>query len=170
MGVRRGGHSVDRRGGRWGERRDGVGDGQERNGGSRVGAPQGHGLSYKTLKELSDKEPSVVAITLSSHPALQDVLSGIAMGKDPVELLCLVLSKAFQSRTDRGTVQHLAGIIKDSVFFRNVLPLYLAGMESEFNPVRRAQYPQHLGNILAVVSEVTRGKNESKRQLLIKSS
>ncbi|XP_041800203.1 NFX1-type zinc finger-containing protein 1 isoform X2 [Chelmon rostratus] len=154
MGLRRGGHSLDRRGGRGGERREGVGDRQERYGGSRAGAPQGHGLSYKTLNELSEKEPSVVAITLSSHPALQHVLNGTAMGKDPVELLCRVLSKAFQSRTDRSTLQHLAGVIKDSGFFRTGLPHYLAGMESEFNAVRRAQYPQHLENILAVVSEV----------------
>ncbi|XP_070815806.1 NFX1-type zinc finger-containing protein 1 [Chaetodon trifascialis] len=152
MGGRRGAHSVDRRGGRGGERRDGAGDRQERNGGSR--APQGHRLSLKTLKELAGQEPSVVAITLSSHPALQDVLSGTAMGKDSVELLCLVMSKGFQSRTDRSTVQHLAGIIKDSGFFRTVLPHYLAGMESEFNHVRRAQYPEHLKNILAIVSEV----------------
>ncbi|XP_051269576.1 NFX1-type zinc finger-containing protein 1 [Dicentrarchus labrax] len=159
MGVRRGGYSVDRRGGRGGERRDGVRDRQERNGGrsnstGRVGAPQGNGLGYKTLEELSQKDPSVVAITLSAKPALRDVLNETTMRKDLVELLCLVLSKAFKARTDRGTLQHLAGIIKDSGFFRAVLPFYLVGMESEFNAERRAQYPQHLENILAILSEV----------------
>ncbi|XP_044066857.1 NFX1-type zinc finger-containing protein 1-like isoform X2 [Siniperca chuatsi] len=148
-----------RGGGRGGERRDGVGDRQGRNGGrsnstGRVGTPQGHGLGYKTMEELSGKDPSVVAITLSCNPALQDVLSGTTMRQDLVELLCLVLSKAFKSRTDRGTLQHLAGIIKDSGFFRTILPHYLVGMESEFNLVRRAQYPRHLENILAILSEV----------------
>ena len=97
-----------------------------------------------------------MAITLSSKPALQELLSGTTMRQDLIELLCLVLSKAFQSRTDRGTLQHLAGIVKDSGFFRTVLPYYLGGMGSEFNPVRRAQYPQHLENILAILSEVNR--------------
>lgn len=95
-----------------------------------------------------------MAITLSSHPALQAVLSETKMRQDLIELLGLVLSKAFKSRAERGTLQHLAGIIKDSGFFRTVLPHYLVGMVSEFNAVRRAQYPQHLENILVIVSEV----------------
>ncbi|XP_039653022.1 NFX1-type zinc finger-containing protein 1 isoform X2 [Perca fluviatilis] len=155
MGASRAGHSVDRRG----ERRDNVGDRQERNGGrsnstGRVWAPKGHRLGYKALEELSGEDPSVVAITLSSHPGLQEVLRETQMRQDLVELLCLVLSKAFKSHTERGTLQHLAGIIKDSGFFRTILPHYLGGMRSEFNPVRRAQYPQHLENILAILSKV----------------
>ncbi|XP_070758638.1 NFX1-type zinc finger-containing protein 1 isoform X2 [Enoplosus armatus] len=159
MAVRRGGHSVDIRGRRGGERRDGVGDRQGRNGGradakGRVGAPKGNGLGYKTMEELSGKDPSVVAITLSCKPALQEVLNGTTMRQDLVELFCLVLSKAFQSRVDRGAQQHVAGIIKDSGFFRTILPHYLVGMESEFNPDRRAKYPQHLENILTILSKV----------------
>ncbi|XP_044203715.1 NFX1-type zinc finger-containing protein 1 [Thunnus albacares] len=156
---RRGGHSVDRRGGRGGERRDGVGERQEGNGGrsvsvGRVGPPQGRRLGYKTLEELSEKDPSVVAITLSTNPALHDVLRETNMKRDLVELLSLVLSKAFKSRSDRGTLQHLAGIIKDSGFIRTTLPHYLTSMVYEFNPVRRAQYPQYLENILVILSEV----------------
>ncbi|KAM6946973.1 NFX1-type zinc finger-containing protein 1 isoform 1-T1 [Lycodopsis pacificus] len=159
MSVLRGGHSLDGRGGRWGEKRDGVGDRQERNEGrsnstSRVGAPQGRGLSYKTLKELSGKDPSAVAITLSAHPALKEVLHCTDMRQDLIELLCLVLSKAFKSHADRCTLQHLAGIIKDSGFFRTVLPHYLGGMVSEFNPDRRADYPLHMENILTILSQV----------------
>ncbi|XP_040014742.1 NFX1-type zinc finger-containing protein 1 [Xiphias gladius] len=159
IGVRRGGYSMDRRGGRGGERRNGSRDRQDWNGGrsdstGRVGAPQGRRLGYKTLEELSEKDPSVVAITLSSNPALQEVLRDTKMRQDLVELLCLVLSKAFKSRTDRGSLQHLAGMIKDSGFFHTILPHYLVGMVSEFNPLRRAQYPQHLENILAILSEV----------------
>uniref|UniRef100_UPI0037E7DECA NFX1-type zinc finger-containing protein 1 n=1 Tax=Semicossyphus pulcher TaxID=241346 RepID=UPI0037E7DECA len=120
----------------------------------RDGAPRGHGLGFKTLEELSGKEPSVVAFTLSSKPALHEVLSETVMRQDLVELLSLVMSKAFKSRTNRGTLQHLAGIIKDSNFFRTVLPHYLVGMGSEFNPVRRARYPLQLENILAILSEI----------------
>lgn len=111
-----------------------------------------------------------MAITLSCNPALRDILSGTTMRPDLVELLSLVLSKAFKSRTDRGTLQHLAGIIKDSGFFRTILPHYLVGMESEFNPVRREQYPRHLENILAILSEVNRGRNDQKNQYVSKFS
>lgn len=156
IGARRGGHIVARGGS---ERKNGAGDKRQRNGGrsnstGRVGTPQGSGLGYKKLEELSGNDPSVVAITLSCHPALEEVLSETIMRKDLVELLCLVLSKAFKSRTDRGTLQHLASVLKDSGFFRTSLPFYLVGMESECNSVRRAQYPQHLENILTILSEV----------------
>nr|XP_046239135.1 NFX1-type zinc finger-containing protein 1 [Scatophagus argus] len=159
VGARSGMHSVDGRRVRDGKRRDGLGDRKVSNGGGsnstgRIGAPHGHGLGYKKLEDLSIEESSVVAITLSSHPALQHVLSELIMKKDLIKLLCSVLSKAFESRADRGTLQHLAGIIKDSAFFRTVLPHYLAGIESESNAVRRAQYPQELENILAIQSEV----------------
>ncbi|KAM3842920.1 NFX1-type zinc finger-containing protein 1-like, partial [Diretmus argenteus] len=137
--------------GRGGQSRGGEGWGGERRGGD---PPQGRRLGYKTLEELSGKEPSEVAITLSSNPALHALLEEPAMRQDLVQLLCLVLSKAFRSRTDRGTLQHLARLVKDSGFLRTVLPHYLAGMASESNPVRREQYPQHLDNTLALLSEV----------------
>ncbi|KAK2915291.1 NFX1-type zinc finger-containing protein 1 [Channa argus] len=159
MGARRGGHSVDKRGGRGGERRSLVRDRQEENGWrsnstGRDRPPQSRGLGNKTLEELSTQEPSVVAITLSSNPGLQDVLQMVTMRQDLVELLCLVMSKAFKSRTDRSTLQHLAGIIKDSEFFHNTLAKYIGGMRLESNPVRRAQYPRQLENILPILSEV----------------
>uniref|UniRef100_A0A4W6EBA4 Zinc finger NFX1-type containing 1 n=1 Tax=Lates calcarifer TaxID=8187 RepID=A0A4W6EBA4_LATCA len=172
MDERRGGQSVDRRGGRGGARRDGSRDRQEEYGWrssstGRVRPPPGRRLGYKALEELSVKEPSEVAITLSSNPGLQDHLCETTMRQDLVELLCLVLSKAFKSRTDRGSLQHLASIIKDSGFFRTVLPHYLVGMGSEFNPVRRAQYPQHLENILAIVLTTFPGSSAQAVSLLL---
>lgn len=120
----------------------------------RDGTPQGRRLGYKSLEELSGKDPSVVAITLSCHPALKDLLNETKMRQDLVHLILLVLSKAFSSRMGRGTLQHLARIIKDSGFFRTTLPHYLACMESESNPAHRARYPQDLEYILVIVSEV----------------
>lgn len=117
---------------------------------------QGPGLGYKKLEELSKEDPVVAAISLSNHPALEEVLRDTRMSKELTELLCLVLSNAFRSRADRATRQHLVDIVKGSDFFRMVLPLYLAGMESERNSIRRAKYPEHLGNILAILSEVNR--------------
>ncbi|KAF7649472.1 hypothetical protein LDENG_00140980 [Lucifuga dentata] len=154
----RGGY-YDRHGGRRDKGTKGAGKGQERNGGrllsmGRGGPPHVRKLGYKTLEELSEKDPSEVAITLSSNPALQAVLGETHMRQDLVELMCLVVSKAFKSRIDRGTLQHLAGIVKDSAFLRTIVPHYVADMASEFNPVRRKHYPQHLGNILTLVSEV----------------
>ncbi|XP_063329532.1 NFX1-type zinc finger-containing protein 1 [Pelmatolapia mariae] len=149
----------DRREGWRGERRDVEGDRQDKNGrrsnsASTARPPQGRGLGFKALEELSLKDPSVVAITMSSHPSVKDLLSETKIRQDLIELICLVLSKAFKSRTDRGTQQHLAGIIKDSGFFCTSLPHYLVGMASESKPARRAQYPQHLENILVLLSQV----------------
>uniref|UniRef100_A0AAX7SIY5 RZ-type domain-containing protein n=1 Tax=Astatotilapia calliptera TaxID=8154 RepID=A0AAX7SIY5_ASTCA len=137
----------------------GMGDRQDRNGrrsnsASTARPPQGRGLGFKALEELSLKDPSVVAITMSSHPSVKDLLSETKIRQDLIELICLVLSKAFKSRTDRGTQQHLAGIIKDSGFFCTSLPHYLVGMVSDSKPARRAQYPQHLENILVILSQV----------------
>ncbi|KAG7494034.1 NFX1-type zinc finger-containing protein 1 [Solea senegalensis] len=153
------GQSVDGRRALGGHRRTGSRDRQISNGGrsqstSGVRAPRGSRLGYKTLEELSGEDPSVVAITLSSSPALQDHLCATEMRQDLVELLCLVMSKAFKSQAERGTLQHLASLIKDSLFFRTTLPHYLAGMVSEFNPLRREKYPQHLENILTLLHQV----------------
>ncbi|XP_074552411.1 NFX1-type zinc finger-containing protein 1 [Halichoeres trimaculatus] len=153
------GKSVDWRGGRGGVGKDGVGDKADKNGeraksAGRTGPPRGNGLGYKTLEELSEKDPSFVAITLSTKPALQEVLSETTMRKDMVELFCLVMGKAFKARTNRGTLQHLANIVKDSGFLRTVLPHYLVGMGLESNPERRARYPLQLDNIVTILSEI----------------
>uniref|UniRef100_A0AAV2M8G7 NFX1-type zinc finger-containing protein 1 n=1 Tax=Knipowitschia caucasica TaxID=637954 RepID=A0AAV2M8G7_KNICA len=103
----------------------------------------------RKLQTMREKGKSV-----SSHPALKPLLGECTMRKDLVELLCLVLSKAFRSRADRGTLQHLAGIIKDSGFLRTVLPHYLAAVSSEFDTDCRDEYPQHLDNILAILTQV----------------
>lgn len=118
-------------------------------------APKCYKLGYKKLEELCEEEPSVVAFTLSSHPALKDLLSERDMRKDLVQLVCQVLSKALRSRTERATKHHLANIIKDSDFFRATLLYSLAGMESESDPVRRRRHPEVLGNILIILSEVS---------------
>lgn len=117
-------------------------------------APKCHKLGYKKLEELCEEEPSVVAITLSSHPAIKDLLSDRNMRKDLVLLVCQVLSKALRSKTERATKQHLVTIIKDSEFFCATLMFSLAGMESESDLVRRQRHPQLLGNILTILSEV----------------
>lgn len=115
---------------------------------------KGPGLGYKKLEDLSKEDPAIMAISLSNHPALVEVLGQSKMSKDLVELLCLLLSSAFGSRADRATRQHLADIVKGSDFFRMVLPYYLTDMESEPSHSRRAQYPKHLGNIVTILSEV----------------
>lgn len=122
--------------------------------------PQGRGLGYNTLRELSGKDPSVVAITLSAHPALKEVVCVTEMRQDHIEVLCLVLSNAFNSQADRCTLQHLAGIIKDSGFFRTILPHYLGGMASESKAVRMENYPLHLNHIATILSKVNSGTDE----------
>ncbi|XP_061894235.1 NFX1-type zinc finger-containing protein 1 isoform X1 [Entelurus aequoreus] len=129
-----------------GDRRGGGSERQSTN-----GERQGPQLGFKTLQDISKQEPSVVAITLSLHPAMPDLLKETNMEKNRVELLCLVLSKAFTAKNNRSTVQHLARLLKDSGFFRTTLPHYLAGMWSELNPVRRKQ---ELENIVVILTQV----------------
>ncbi|XP_007548089.1 NFX1-type zinc finger-containing protein 1 isoform X1 [Poecilia formosa] len=139
-GARRGGHNGVRREGR-AENRDGTN-------------PSFRYLGYKTLEDLSKQEPSVVAITLSSNPGFRVMLDETPMRPDLVQLICLVVSKAFTSRTDRGTLQHLANVIKESKFLSITLLHYVGGMMSDSNQTRRAQFPQHLEHITAILLEV----------------
>ncbi|KAG7326586.1 hypothetical protein KOW79_009987 [Hemibagrus wyckioides] len=76
------------------------------------------------------------------------------MRQDLVQLLCQVICKAFQSKNDRRIVLHLAQVVKDSSFFQTVLPRYVTGMMTDHVPARRQQYPQHLDNIINLLSGV----------------
>nr|XP_061814239.1 NFX1-type zinc finger-containing protein 1-like [Nerophis lumbriciformis] len=138
-------------------RRDGNDDWQRGKRGSSTsggGGPRGPQLGFISLQELSEKEPSVVALTLSSHPALPGLLQQTGKSREFVELLCLVLSKAFNSRSNRVTLQRLARILKDSNFFRMTLPHYLAGMRLESIPDHRTVFPQPLKNIVLILKQV----------------
>ncbi|XP_053354042.1 NFX1-type zinc finger-containing protein 1 [Clarias gariepinus] len=121
---------------------------------SRDGTPEVRKLGFKALEELLEKDASVVAITLSSNVGLQALLREKTMRQDLIQLLCQVLCKAFQSKNDRRIVLHLAQVVKDSGFFQTVLPYYVAGMMSDHVPARRQQYPQHLDNIINLLSGV----------------
>ncbi|XP_020339540.2 NFX1-type zinc finger-containing protein 1 [Oncorhynchus kisutch] len=152
MGGRGEGRGGGRGGGRGRDGERGGGRGRAADG----GAPHVRPMGYKTLEELSGKEPSEIAITLASSYGLQALLDEREMRKDLVQLLCQVLCKAFLSKTDRQTIQHLAGLIKHSGFLRTILPHYVMGMGSEFDLTRREQYPQHLDNIMTLLAEVLR--------------
>ncbi|XP_073708408.1 NFX1-type zinc finger-containing protein 1 [Garra rufa] len=130
--------------------RGGNGRGRGR-GRGRDGTPEVRTLGYKTLEGLLEKEASEVAITLSSSTGLKNLLED-NMRSDLMQLVCKVLCKAFESRTDRKIVLHLARIVKDSAFFRNFLPYHVTGMLSDHAQARREQYPQHLRNIISLVS------------------
>nr|XP_055068724.1 NFX1-type zinc finger-containing protein 1 isoform X2 [Misgurnus anguillicaudatus] len=120
----------------------------------RDGGPWVPRLGYKAFEALVDKEASEVAITLSSSLGLKTLLDDKSMSNDLVQLVCQVLCKAFQSRNDRKIVLHLAGVVKNSGFFCNILARYVTGVMSENKPDRRQQYPQHLGNIISLLSDV----------------
>lgn len=123
-------------------------------GSGRDGTPNVRKLGYKTLEGLLEKEASEVAITLSVSSGLRNLLAEDEMRSDLVQLICRVLRKAFLSRNDRKTVLHLASVVKDSPFFRNNLPRHVTGMMLEYVPARRDQYPQHLSNIISLLSDV----------------
>ncbi|XP_052414800.1 NFX1-type zinc finger-containing protein 1 [Carassius gibelio] len=131
--------------------RGGNGRGRGR---GRDGTPEVRKLGYKTLESLLEKDASEVAITLSSSTGLKNLLDDNMMRSDLVQLVCQVLCKAFESRIDRKIVLHLAGIVKDSPFFQYGLPYHVNGMMSDNVQARRQQYPQHLSNIISLLSEV----------------
>ncbi|XP_051752119.1 NFX1-type zinc finger-containing protein 1 [Ctenopharyngodon idella] len=146
-------HGEERQRGREEAMRGRGGHGRGR-GSGRDGTPNVRKLGYKTLEGLLEKEASEVAITLSSNSGLKNLLAEDEMRSDLVQLICQVLYKAFQSRIDRKIVLHLAGVVKDSKFFRNNLPCHVNGMTLEYVQARRDQYPQHLSNIISLLSDV----------------
>ena len=146
------GHEAQRgRGGRNGIRGRGAGRGR---GTGREGTPPVRKLGLKYLEELLEKEPSEVAITLSTNMGLQLLLEERTMGHELVQLLCQIFCKAFMSKNDRKTVQHLAGVIKDSGFLQSILPHYVTGMMSDHVPARREKYPQHVDTIINLLNSV----------------
>lgn len=118
------------------------------------GAPEVRRIGLKTFEGLLDKEASEVAISLSSSLGLKNLLDDKTMGSKLVQLVCQVLCKAFHARNDRKIVLHLANVVKSSAFFRHILPYYVTGIMSENLPARRQEYPQHLSNIISLLSEV----------------
>ncbi|KAL0191783.1 hypothetical protein M9458_014481 [Cirrhinus mrigala] len=131
--------------------RGGNGRGRGR---GRDGTPEVRRLGYKMLEGLLEKEASEVAITLSTSNGLMNLLDDDTMRSDLVQLVCQVLCKAFESRIDRKIVLHLARVVKDSRFFRNFLPYYVTGMMTDYAQARRQHYPQHVSNIISLLSEV----------------
>lgn len=172
------GHESDedqhRRRGRWGERpafvvgRNRQPGGAEREDTRRQGqsrdqregaGPEDRKMGYKKLEELFKEDSSVVAIALSSSHAFHVLLRDTKMRQDLIQLICKLLNKAFMSKIDRSTLQHLACIVKDSRFFQSTLLHYVGGMVSESSWIRRAQYPQCLENILDILTEVNKAMN-----------
>lgn len=113
-----------------------------------------HHIGLKYLEGLLEKEPSEIAITLSTSAALQRLLEEKRMGHELVQVLCQVFCTAFLSRNDRKTVQHLAGAVRDSGFLRTILPEYVMGMMTDHIPHRREKYPQHLDTIITLLNNV----------------
>ncbi|KAM4622796.1 NFX1-type zinc finger-containing protein 1 isoform 2-T2 [Discoglossus pictus] len=111
-------------------------------------------LGYKALEELLDKEPSEVVITLASHSGLGLLLAATDMRPGLVEMLCMVLCRACNSRLDRQSTLHLLGQVKSSSFLRTCLPRYIVGMMTDPIPDRRQSYPKHISNILRLLQEL----------------
>ncbi|KAM6927491.1 NFX1-type zinc finger-containing protein 1 [Xenentodon cancila] len=111
-------------------------------------------MGHESLQDLSKEDSSVIAIVLSTKPGFHALLGDTNMRQDVIQLVCMVLNKAFTSKMDISTLQHLARIVKDSKFFQTTLLHYVGGMVSQPSAVRRMQYAQCLENILAILSEV----------------
>ncbi|XP_033009836.1 LOW QUALITY PROTEIN: NFX1-type zinc finger-containing protein 1 [Lacerta agilis] len=111
-------------------------------------------IGTRFLRELLEKDPSEVAITLASSPGLREALSPVVMRPDLVQLLCQVLHKACLSRMHRQSIQQLLETVKESSFLRVCLPQYVADMLTEARPEVRRQCPQHIASVVALVQEL----------------
>ncbi|XP_069740716.1 NFX1-type zinc finger-containing protein 1-like isoform X2 [Narcine bancroftii] len=110
-------------------------------------------LGYKTMQNLLDKEPSEIIITLACSSGLKDLLNqqlNIAF----IQLICKVLCKGCRSKTDRQSIQHLLGVVRDSLFLKVQLPWYLVQMGTDSVPSRRGQYPEYIERILFLLEEL----------------
>ncbi|GCB62108.1 hypothetical protein scyTo_0000002 [Scyliorhinus torazame] len=110
-------------------------------------------LGYKTMEGLLDKEPSEIVITLACGSGLKDLLSQ-QLNSSFIQLICKVLCKACRSKTDRQSIQHLLGIVKDSLFLKVQLPRYVVQMSTDPVPLRRQQYPEYIECILFLLQEL----------------
>ncbi|XP_067856716.1 NFX1-type zinc finger-containing protein 1-like isoform X2 [Heptranchias perlo] len=110
-------------------------------------------LGYKTMEGLLDKEPSEIVITLACSSGLKDLLNQ-QINTSFIQLICKVLCKACRSKTDRQSIQHLLGIVKDSLFLKVQLPRYVVQMSTDPVPLRRQQYPEYIENILFLLQEL----------------
>ncbi|KAK3574831.1 hypothetical protein QTP86_018421, partial [Hemibagrus guttatus] len=108
------------------------------------------GMDREEEEAISEGQVEIIALNLG----LQALVRDTTMRQDLVQLLCQVLCKAFQAKNDRRIVLHLAQVVKDSSFFQTVLPRYVTGIMTDHVPDRRQQYPQHLDNIINLLSGV----------------
>ncbi|NWY45192.1 ZNFX1 protein, partial [Sylvia atricapilla] len=115
---------------------------------------QARRISYKFLESLLEKDPSEVVITLASSSGLKKLLFQTTMNRNFVQLICQVLRKACSSQTDRQSVQHILGVVKESNFLKICLPQYVSDMVTEVVPAVRHEYPEHINNIILLLQHL----------------
>ncbi|NXQ36607.1 ZNFX1 protein, partial [Alaudala cheleensis] len=111
-------------------------------------------IGYKFLESLLEKGPSEVAITLASSSGLKELLSQTTMNRNFVQLICQVLRKVCSSQTDRQSVQHILGVVKESNFLKICLPQYASDMVTEVVPAVCHDYSEHINNIILLLQHL----------------
>nr|XP_006003202.1 PREDICTED: NFX1-type zinc finger-containing protein 1 [Latimeria chalumnae] len=111
-------------------------------------------LGYRTVENLLEKEPSEIVITLTYSTGMKELLNQSQIHQNFLQLICKVLSKACKSRTDRQSLQHLLGLLKNSDFLKICLPQYVVKIMTDPVPSRRQQYPEHIDNIVCMLQEL----------------
>ncbi|NWU03076.1 ZNFX1 protein, partial [Urocynchramus pylzowi] len=115
---------------------------------------QARRIGYKFLESLLEKDPSEVVITLASSLGLKELLSQTTMKQNFIQLICQVLRKVCSSQTDRQSVQHILGVVKESSFLKVCLPQYVSDMVTEVVPAVRHEYPEHISNIILLLQHL----------------
>ncbi|NXO96119.1 ZNFX1 protein, partial [Certhia brachydactyla] len=115
---------------------------------------QARRIGYKFLESLLEKDPSEIVIRLASNSGLKELFSQTTMNHNFIQLICQVLRKACSSQTDRQSLQHILGVVKESIFLKTCLPQYVSDMVTEVVPAVRHKYPEHISNIILLLQHL----------------
>ncbi|XP_078457991.1 NFX1-type zinc finger-containing protein 1 [Lampetra planeri] len=155
------------RGPRWQDDGDGGGGGGGGGGGRTWGGSprdindrgprtfQERAMGTRALWDLLEKEPSEIVMRLASPICgLRPLLQKMEMQRDVLVLLVQVLAKACACQGNRKSLQHMLSTVKESPFFRRVLPFFVVQMKLENAPEKLGKLSAQIADILVLLSTI----------------
>uniref|UniRef100_UPI00358FF488 NFX1-type zinc finger-containing protein 1 isoform X1 n=1 Tax=Myxine glutinosa TaxID=7769 RepID=UPI00358FF488 len=104
-----------------------------------------HPMRIQTLRDLHLKEPHEIVMRLASPGCgLQPLIEQDHMKPQVLIILCEVLAKACTCNSNRQSLQHLMGSIKNSNFFQRSLPMYVCEMQFQIDSAACKSFHEHL--------------------------
>ncbi|XP_039610297.1 NFX1-type zinc finger-containing protein 1-like isoform X2 [Polypterus senegalus] len=108
-------------------------------------------LDFRILTKIYTMESSDLVMKLASPGSgLQEFLSQNELTEELTDIALKVLGKACRSKTNRHNLQHLLTIIKDSVFLKRILPMFVMNITKQSDTQKRQQSLEQLNEILVI--------------------